>query len=243
MSGKQLFGEGEEKEEEAVDTAKVMSSPTASELNKEVDDLVFRAIQLSFISDAAISLDDLEQDQQEEDPSGLLVIPVGSNGGTSQMLGLTEEAVEQDTFEMGNGVKVVDDEERTYEMEEIGGNKGDVNPFASGRSYARKGRETLFTRGRLRSPSIEMLKKYIDVMMGPTTRVTRKIMRRLPWRNEDPCLSRNISETSMLTGHTIQRAVNEESERCKKIAKLKEKVSLASEPKVDYCPILLYSYA
>ncbi|GAB2266143.1 hypothetical protein Dimus_001165 [Dionaea muscipula] len=67
--GKQSVGEEEEKREEAVDTAIYTSSPTAAELNKEVDDLILGEIHHPFISDAVISLDALVQDQREEDLS------------------------------------------------------------------------------------------------------------------------------------------------------------------------------
>ncbi|GAB2281724.1 hypothetical protein Dimus_016293 [Dionaea muscipula] len=58
--------------------------------------------------------------------------------------------------------------------------------------------------------------------MGPTTRVTRKIMQRLPWRHELACLSRSMTKTSMLTGHAIQRIVKTDGKRCRKIAQPKE---------------------
>ncbi|GAB2276020.1 hypothetical protein Dimus_010762 [Dionaea muscipula] len=94
----------------------------------------------------------------------------------------------------GKGLVVSDDEGRKDEMKEIDWNEGDVTPSVAGKLSARKGRKTLFITGRLRSPSNEILGKYLDVMILPTIRGTRKAIQRLPWRHKLACLSRNMVE-------------------------------------------------
>ncbi|GAB2270871.1 hypothetical protein Dimus_005736 [Dionaea muscipula] len=117
-------GSKTEQKEEAVETVKDDSLLSTVELNKEVDDLIFGAIQYSFISDTTISLDTLVQDQREDDLSGLLYIPVGSDRGMSQLLGQNKGNEEAIVQKEGKGVMVADDEQRKDEMEEIDGNEG-----------------------------------------------------------------------------------------------------------------------
>ncbi|GAB2295419.1 hypothetical protein Dimus_029588 [Dionaea muscipula] len=76
------------------------------------------------------------------------------------------------------------------------------SPFAVRRLKRRK---SLFTRSRLRIPSSQTVADYMDVLLGPTKRVTREAMDKLPLRYELACFSRSMA--SLLGGHAIRRVV------------------------------------
>ncbi|GAB2270476.1 hypothetical protein Dimus_005370 [Dionaea muscipula] len=172
---------------------------------------------------------DKEDKRKTDHPSGVLVIPVGSDGGLRQLLGQAEGVEEPKVSGVieeeisvpreGKGVMVVENEEEREEMEE-GGYEGDVT--LSGKEVAKapsvkRSCKMHFTRGRLRSPSSRMVANYMDALMGPANRVTMEAMERLPLRHELTYLSRCMAEASVLTGHAIHGV-----KRCKIIARLKE---------------------
>ncbi|GAB2281526.1 hypothetical protein Dimus_016108 [Dionaea muscipula] len=156
--------------------------------------MVVDIMSLSVITDASV------MDQTEKDPSRLLFIPVGSDGGMSELLGHEEKVVEPTTSETimgeedvihreGKGLVVADDEQRIDDMEEIDENEGDMTPSGG------------------------------DVVGA---RLPKRAMQRMPWKHELACLCKNLAETSILTGHVVQRAVKVESKRCTMISRLKE---------------------
>ncbi|GAB2268966.1 hypothetical protein Dimus_003901 [Dionaea muscipula] len=157
-----------------------------------------------------------KEEQRETDPSGMLVIPIGSNGGMGKILREIQASKvgAKGVLEEERGGEMVEYEERGYEIE------GDGSPSAAGRLKGRKSHETLFTNGRLRSPSTKMINKYMETMMGTTTRATRAAIQNLPLRNELACLSRSMAESSVLVGHAIQRLVKTDERICKKITRL-----------------------
>ncbi|GAB2281723.1 hypothetical protein Dimus_016292 [Dionaea muscipula] len=132
--------DGSDLEGEMVETTMDAPSLSATNLNKDMDDLIFEAVQHSFIIDVVISLDALVYEQREIDPSGLLYTPVGLDGGMSQLLGQTEGIEEPKMSEMveevGKGVVVIEEEGGKDEMEENDRNKEGVSPSVARRPSA-----------------------------------------------------------------------------------------------------------
>ncbi|GAB2285785.1 hypothetical protein Dimus_020224, partial [Dionaea muscipula] len=106
----EVVGEDEEKEEVRflIDN----SSPTAKELEKEIDEILAQAIQHPFISESLITLDDLVQEHMKENPSDQ------SGGADVDVSGEDERENEEDDEDEndviqreGKGV-VVEEEEK-----------------------------------------------------------------------------------------------------------------------------------
>ncbi|GAB2276138.1 hypothetical protein Dimus_010876 [Dionaea muscipula] len=96
----------------------------------------------------------------------------------------------------------------------------------------KRGRKSLFTRGRLRSPSRQMVVEYMNTFMGPAGRATKQAMGKLPLNRELICFSISMVEASVLSGHVIHRVVKVGATQCKIIARLKEE-KRALEANVD----------
>ncbi|GAB2283638.1 hypothetical protein Dimus_018142 [Dionaea muscipula] len=93
----------------------------------------------------------------------------GLDGGMSTIFKETQAAeveAEEVVDEEREG-EMVEYEERGYEI------KGDGPPSTARRPKGAKSRETLFIRGRLWNPSTRMVNKYMETMMGTSTRATR----------------------------------------------------------------------
>ncbi|GAB2288044.1 hypothetical protein Dimus_022389 [Dionaea muscipula] len=194
--------------------------PTAAEMDKEVDALISGVIQHSFISETMISLNTLVQEQREKDPSELLVIPMGSDGGMGKILRETQvfKVGVEEVMEEEKGGEMVEYEEREEEM-----GVGD-SPSAARRRKGLKRHKSLFTRSRLRSPSSQMVANYMDALLGLTKRVTRKSMDKLSLKHELACFSRSLTETSVLGGHAIHRVVKVGARQYKMITRLKKEM-------------------
>ncbi|GAB2278284.1 hypothetical protein Dimus_012972 [Dionaea muscipula] len=110
---------------------------TAANLNQDVDDIISEATHQPFISNAAISLDTLveqqgEKEQADKDSSGLLCIPVGSDRGMSELLkekedeaGMTNTVGGEDIPENLHEEDVVQREDKeVVKMVDDGGGRG-----------------------------------------------------------------------------------------------------------------------
>ncbi|GAB2286344.1 hypothetical protein Dimus_020760 [Dionaea muscipula] len=77
--------------------------------------------------------------------------------------------------------------------------EGDVSPSKEKVAQAqavKRGRKSLFTRGRLRSLSRRMVAEYMDTLIGLTGRATKQAMGKLPLKRELTCFSRSMAEAS-----------------------------------------------
>ncbi|GAB2292744.1 hypothetical protein Dimus_026980 [Dionaea muscipula] len=69
-----------------------------------------------------------------------------------------------------------------------------------------------------------MVANYMDALLDPAKRVTRKAMDKLSLKHELASFSRCLTETSVLDGHAIHRVVKAGAKQCKIIACLKEEI-------------------
>ncbi|GAB2295191.1 hypothetical protein Dimus_029366 [Dionaea muscipula] len=161
------------------------SGPTVAELNQQVDDILTQP----FISDG------LMECLGEKQPSRLLVISAGSDGGMSELL------------------KNKDDKARVTET--VGDEDGSQNLMES---------QTLITDRQMqeeRELSQREGKQVVVVLdeeddrgkdemeeERETLSAEKKTMESIPRNLELALLCRNVVETSLLTGHAVRRALN-----------------------------------
>ncbi|GAB2265544.1 hypothetical protein Dimus_000591 [Dionaea muscipula] len=178
--------EADEKRE-AVMTA----SPTAEELDQQVDDLLARP----FVSDA------LSEGDTEKNSSDKLVIPMGSDRGMSLMLRdeafvepgsskiveIDKDDGERENQRNGKEILMVGEEDNKADEE----GKRDVGPFASKR---RSSKRSLFASQRLRVPSGRMVRSCMNSMMAAANRVTIRALQNVPLKHKFVCLYRTMAE-------------------------------------------------
>ncbi|GAB2273387.1 hypothetical protein Dimus_008184, partial [Dionaea muscipula] len=156
---------GEDGEKEEVRFLIGNSSPTAKELEKEIDEILAQAIQHPFISESLITLDDLVQEQMKEnlfDHSG------GSDMDASGEDERENEEDDEDENEVvqreGKGVTMEEEEKEEAEEEE----EGDEEELESEeeRPPTKMFHLGVLTRRRLAMPHSKMIKRYADVLLG-----------------------------------------------------------------------------
>ncbi|GAB2266273.1 hypothetical protein Dimus_001292, partial [Dionaea muscipula] len=151
------------------DESVVNASPTAEELDQQVDDLLARP----FVSEA------LQEGDIEKNSSGKLLIPMGSDGGMSLIL-RNEGVVEVEENEEADGQD--EDEGET--------SKGGVGE----RPSARRIHQGFLSKCRLRKPNQKMMRGYEDVLLGSTTRGARMGLDQLSQKHKLALIVRNITE-------------------------------------------------
>ncbi|GAB2295385.1 hypothetical protein Dimus_029558 [Dionaea muscipula] len=147
-------------------------------------------IEIAVNASSPSAVDMNKEEQREKGPSELLVILVGSNGGMSQML--RDTVIQRD----GKGIMVEDDkaDEEDENEEDATSSSGDV---AEGLSTKRV-RMGILRRHRLRIPTSKMLSKYVDVLLGSTTRGAKRAIDQISWKFELTLIFQNIAENKRL---------------------------------------------
>ncbi|GAB2267924.1 hypothetical protein Dimus_002900 [Dionaea muscipula] len=176
---------------EEVGTAKNASSPTAVELEVEMDSLLGEAIHHSFISDLITLLNTLMQDQREKGLSGFLCIPLGPDGGMSYILRETE-GIEDPKLSEINAEAEGEEDKRSHRdgkkamvVNEEDEDEDTETPCR--RLSSRDVHMGILSKRRLRIHCRKMLSKYVDALLGSTNRGARM--------------------TSAMAGHAIQRTL------------------------------------
>ncbi|GAB2276022.1 hypothetical protein Dimus_010764 [Dionaea muscipula] len=216
LSASDTVGENKEEEEE-VRVAPYPSSPTAAELDKELDELLAQAFHSSFIPESLISLDALVHEQREENLCDQLG---GSDVDASKGEEKEDEEVEEDEEEgvgqrEGKGTIMEEGEEVEEEEDEDDENDEDVESEEGGarRPPSRKFHPGVLSRHRLTMPHKRMMRRYADVLLGSSSRGVRMALDSLPRTHELSLLMRNIAELSALSGHSLKGSLRMEAIR------------------------------
>ncbi|GAB2298047.1 hypothetical protein Dimus_032124 [Dionaea muscipula] len=207
----EVVGEDEEKKEVRFLIGK--SSPTAKELEKEIDRILAQAIQHPFISESLITLDDLVQEHMEENPSDQ---SGGSNVDASDEKEdeeVTEDEDEDVGQREGKGVAMEDEEEEEEAEEEEEGDEEEMESEEdeARRPSSRKFHQGVLSRRKLTMPHKRMMKRYADVLLGPSSRGARMALDSIPRTHELALVMRNIAELSALSGHSLRRSLTMDS--------------------------------
>ncbi|GAB2281530.1 hypothetical protein Dimus_016112 [Dionaea muscipula] len=180
------------------------SSPSAEELDKEIDEILVEALHHPFISNSLITLDALVQEKKEENPSDRTIgsdVATGT-GDEEKKDGLEkEDSQEEDVGQRdGKGVVVAEEEEEDESDE-------------SDRPLTKKYHLGVLSRHRLTIPHSKMVTRYANVLMSSSSRGARRYLSSLPPSHEIALVMRNVAELAALSGHSLSRSLRHDAIR------------------------------
>ncbi|GAB2266670.1 hypothetical protein Dimus_001664, partial [Dionaea muscipula] len=185
----------EDEEKEEVRFQIMNSSPSAEELDKEIDEILAEALHHPFISDSLMTLDALVQEQKEENPSDRTIGSdvATSTGDEEKKDGLEKKDGEDEDVGQrdGKGVVVAEEEVEAEEEEEDESDESD-------RPLAKKYHLGVLSRRRLTIPHSKMVTRYANVLMGSSSRGARRYLSPLPPSHEIALVMRNLAEKERL---------------------------------------------
>ncbi|GAB2278918.1 hypothetical protein Dimus_013587 [Dionaea muscipula] len=164
----------------------------------------------------------MREGDTEQNSSDKLVIPMGSDGGMSLMLRneaviepksskiveIDRDDAEQEGQRDGKEVLVVGEEDEE--------GKRDVDPSATKR---RSSKRSLFANQRLRVPSGQMVRRYMEFMMGVANRETIRALQSVPLKHKFACLCRSMAEK-----YSLEREIKELKIECDDTFKVSKQV-------------------
>ncbi|GAB2290283.1 hypothetical protein Dimus_024562 [Dionaea muscipula] len=109
----------------------------------------------------------------------------------------------------GKGIIVEEEEEVGAEEEEEYENDEDLE-FEEGevrRPPSRKFHLGVLSRRRLTMPHKKMMKRYVDILLGSSSRGARMELDSLPQAHELSLVMKNVAELSALSGHSLRRSL------------------------------------